>query len=147
MNIRKMVIDDYESIYKIWISTPGMGLNDVDDSKQGIERYLQRNPNTCFVAEDDKNKIIGAILCGHDGRRGMIHHTVVEESHQHQGVGSNLVNTALNSLKAEGISKVFLVVFAKNQKGNAFWQKNGFTPRTDLVYRNKALISLVRMDT
>lgn len=146
ITIRKMTINDYDAIYKIWTSTPGMGLNDVDDSRNGIAKYLARNPNTCFVAEDDK-KVFGSIITGHDGRRGIIYHTVVSEEYQRQGIGTQLVDAALDALKGEGISKVLLVVFEKNAKGNAFWKKNGFTARNDLVYRNKALISLVRMDT
>lgn len=143
---RKMVITDYECLYKLWVATPGMGLNDVDDSKEGIEKYLRRNPNTCFVAEKD-NEIVGAILTGHDGRRGVISHTVVSVDHQQQGIGTKLVDLALEALKEEGISKVLLVVFKNNQKGNSFWQKYGFTAREDLVYRNKTLRELNRIDT
>lgn len=144
--IRKMKIEDYYSLYKLWTSTPGMGLNNVDDSKEGIGKYLKRNPNTCFVAECE-NKIVGAILTGHDGRRGVISHTTVSQEVQRQGIGTKLVDTALEALKQEGISKVLLVVFEKNAKGNSFWEKHGFTTRPDLVYRNKALKELVRNDT
>lgn len=146
MIIRKMNISDYDALYNLWVSTPGVGLNNVDDSKQGIAKYLDRNPNTSFVAEDDGN-ILGAIMAGHDGRRGIIHHTVVSEKYQRQGIGKKLVDSALEALQNEGISKVLLVAFERNKKGNAFWQKQGFTVREDLVYRNKALIQLVRLDT
>ncbi|HAH61508.1 MAG TPA: GNAT family N-acetyltransferase [Treponema sp.] len=141
-----MTIDDYDEVYRLWSATPGMGLNDVDDSRGGTARYLARNPHTCFVAEQD-GTIAGAIMSGHDGRRGMIHHTVVAESGQRKGIGTALVNAALAALRSEGISKVMLVVFARNEKGNAFWEKQGFSARTDLVYRNKALRELVRFDT
>jgi len=67
MNIRKMSIEDYEQIYDIWLKS-GNGLNDIDDSKAGIQKYLTRNPNTCFVAEENGN-IIGSIMSGHDGRK------------------------------------------------------------------------------
>ncbi|MFY9505345.1 MAG: GNAT family N-acetyltransferase, partial [Caldicoprobacterales bacterium] len=73
MIIRRMTIDDYDQIYNLWLNTPGMGLNDIDDSRQGINKYLQRNPNTCFVAEKN-TKLIGVIMSGHDGRRGYVHH-------------------------------------------------------------------------
>lgn len=76
MKIRLMNIEDYEQIYSLWVNTPGMGLNNLDDSREGIERYLKRNPNTCFVAEE-KGTIIGVIISGHDGRRGFIYHTTV----------------------------------------------------------------------
>ena len=90
MNIRIMTISDYEKVYSLWLGTPNMGLNNLDDSKEGIAKYLSRNPNTCFVAEKN-NEIVGAILAGHDGRRGLIHHTAVAESEQRQGVGEKLV--------------------------------------------------------
>lgn len=146
MIIRKMKIDDYDCVYDLWLNTPGMGLNNPDDSRQGIEKYLQRNPETCFVAEKD-NMIIGVILCGNDGRRGYIHHTAVSVSERRSGVGTALVDAAMNALKSVGISKVALVVFSKNELGNSFWQKRGFTVREDLVYMNKAIIELTRIDT
>jgi ribosomal protein S18 acetylase RimI-like enzyme len=93
---------------------PGVGLNNLDDSKQGIEKFLQRNPETCFIAEKD-NRIIGVILCGNDGRRGYIYHTAVLASEQKTGVGTALVDVAVNALKKEGINKVALVVFSKNE--------------------------------
>jgi ribosomal protein S18 acetylase RimI-like enzyme len=141
-----MTIDDYDSLYGIWTTTAGMGLNNIDDSRDGIGRYLARNPHTCFVAEEG-GKIVGGILCGHDGRRGMIHHTVVAEQSQRRGIGTALVAAALSALKAERITKVLLVVFSRNEGGNAFWKKQGFTERTDLVYRNKLLTELIRFDT
>ncbi len=146
MNIRKMTIADYDEVYKMWLSTPGMGLNDIDDSKEGINKYLIRNPNTCYVAEDN-SRIIGAILSGHDGRRGVIYHTSVLEENQRKGVGNKLLESAIDSLKLEGVNKIFLVVFQKNEKGNAFWEKQGFTKREDLIYRNKAIVEFNRIDT
>jgi len=146
MTIRTMKIEDYESVYALWLNTPGMGLNNIDDSKEGIAKYLARNPHTCFVAESD-NKIIGVILSGHDGRRGFIHHTAVDGCEQRRGVGTALVNAAMSALKDEGINKVALVVFGKNEKGNAFWKKQGFITRDDLNYRNRAITELTRIDT
>ena len=146
MNIRTMTTNDYERVYSLWLSTPNMGLNNLDDSKDGINKYLARNPDTCFVAEKDGN-IIGVILSGHDGRRGFIYHVAVTQSEQRQGVGSALVNTAMLALEREGINKVALVVFDNNEKGNAFWEKQGFSLRNDLIYRNKAIIELTRINT
>ena len=146
MIIRKMNINDYERVYSLWLGTPNMGLNNLDDSKEGIAKYLTRNPNTCFVAEKG-GKIIGVILSGHDGRRGYIHHTAVDELMQRDGVGTALVNAAMSALKCEGINKAALLVFSKNEKGNAFWEKQGFTIREDLVYRNKSITELARIDT
>ncbi|MDE6412392.1 MAG: GNAT family N-acetyltransferase [Eubacterium sp.] len=144
--IRKMVISDYAEVYNLWLSCKGMGLNDVDDSEIGVAKFLERNPDTCFVAEAD-NKIIGVIMAGNDGRRGYIYHTAVHPSCRKQGIGSRLVQTALDALKQLGISKVALVVFEQNQSGNAFWEKQGFTVRTDLTYRNKSLAEMTRIDT
>ena len=123
-----------------------MGLNDLDDSKEGIERFLSRNPKTCFVAEEDQ-RIIGVIIAGNDGRRGYIYHTAVDPDHRHQLIATRLVNEAVEALRSLGINKVALVVFSDNSDGNAFWEKNGFTKREDLVYRNKALTEMIRIDT
>jgi len=146
VRIRNMTIDDYSQVYELWLNTPGMGLNNIDDSEGGIIKYLERNPNTCFVAERHSH-IIGAILSGHDGRRGTISHTAVAQSEQGKGIGTALVNAAMSAFESIGINKVNLVVFEKNEKGNAFWEKQGFTVRNDLVYRNKAIADLERIDT
>ena len=146
VQIRKMTLDDYESVYALWLSCAGMGLNDTDDSREGIGRYLERNPETCFVALE-ADQIVGVILAGHDGRRGYIHHTAVSPSKQKHGIGTLLVDAALDALRGEGITKTALVAFARNENGNAFWEKMGFTVRDDLVYRNRALAELIRIDT
>ncbi|MBD5083360.1 MAG: GNAT family N-acetyltransferase [Clostridiales bacterium] len=143
--IRKMVISDYAEVYNLWLSCKGMGLNDVDDSESGIAKFLERNPDTCFVAEMD-TKIIGVIMVGTDGRRGYIYHTAVHQSCRNQGIGSHLVETAMDALKQLGISKVALVVFERNKSGNAFWEKQGFTVRTDITYRNKSIVEMIRID-
>lgn len=141
-----MTLDDYEKVYCIWLKS-GNGMNDVDDSKAGIEKYLRRNPGTCFVAEtEDGGNIIGSILSGHDGRRGYIGHASVLASERNKGVGTALVNAAVDALKAEGITKVALVVFAHNTPGNVFWEKRGFKLRGDLVYRDKSLTELKRIN-
>lgn len=144
LNYRLMTIDDYEAAYELWIRCQN-GLNDKDDSYEGIEKYLKRNPNTSFVAELDGN-VVGVILCGHDGRRGIIQHTSVSPDLRRMGKGKKLVDFSLDALKREGINKVFLVAFKKNQEGNTFWESQGFTLREDLNYRNKALKEMVRID-
>ena len=144
--IRIMTINDYDAVYPLWLSCKGMGLNDLDDSREGIKRYLNRNPNTCFVWEEEGN-IVGVILTGHDGRRGMIYHTAVHPDYRRRGIGEKMVEAALNALKKEGIHNVMLVAFSRNESGNAFWEKQGFTLRTDLSYRNRTLTEMVRIDT
>ena len=135
VNIRVMAIADYGQVYGLWRDTPGMGLNTLDDSQAGIEKYLRRNPTTCFVAEDG-GALVGAVLAGHDGRRGYIYHTA-----------RGLVSHAMEALDKEGINKAALVVFKRNEGGNGFWEKLGFTGRGDLVYRDKGIRELVRIDT
>ena len=146
MNIRPMSIADYDQLRALWLSTPGMGLNNLDDSREGIDKYLAHNPRTSFIAEQD-GQLIGAIVCGHDGRRGYIYHTCVRTDRQGEGVGRALVEAALDALKAEGIHKVALVVFDRNEKGNAFWEKLGFATREDLTYRNRTLTEMERIET
>ena len=145
MKIRKMVIEDYEKVYQLWMSCTGMGLNNLDDSKEGIEKFLKRNPETCFVAED--HEIIGVILAGNDGRRGYIYHTAVHPDYRKQGIAASLVEHVEKAMATLGINKVALVVFDRNDTGNSFWEKQGFTARDDLIYRNKALTDIVRIDT
>lgn len=145
MIIRTMKIEDYEKVYDLWIHTAGMGLNTTDDSREGIAKYLLRNTNTCFVAEDN-GKIAGVIMSGHDGRRGFIHHTTVKQEYRGLGMGKKLVDSALAALEAEGIHKVALVAFEKNVSANIFWEKMGFTVRDDLIYRNKNIHELKRID-
>lgn len=130
----------------MWLFCKGMGLNNLDDSKEGIERFLNRNPETCFVAESEQT-IIGVIIAGNDGRRGYIYHTAVNPDYRHQGIATKLVNEAMRALKLLGINKTALVVFSKNTDGNAFWEKNGFTLREDLIYRNKLITEMIRIDT
>lgn len=146
MKIRKMKIDDYEAVCGLWLSCKGMGLNNVDDSCDGVERFLKRNPDTCFVAENN-GIIVGVIIAGNDGRRGYIYHTAVSHDHRRQGIASKLVESAMSALENIGISKAALVVFDRNTDGNAFWEKLGFTVREDLVYRNKSIVKMVRIDT
>lgn len=146
MKIRIMTIADYDAVYALWLSCRGMGLNNLDDSREGIERFLKRNPDTCFVAEDGRNTV-GVIIAGNDGRRGYIYHTAVNPEFRRKGIARALVNAALEALHDLGINKTALVVFERNADGNAFWESIGFTERNDLVYRNKALTEIIRIDT
>ena len=138
MKIRIMTIEDYEGVYQLWTATAGMGMRNLDDSREGIAKFLERNPATSFVVEATAG-LVGVILCGHDGRRGYIYHAAIMPDYRQQGFGQALVNAALTALRAEQINKVALVVFEKNQVGNSFWESIGFTTRPDLVYRNKSI--------
>ena len=138
--VRNVTIEDYESLLELWNSTEQSkrALNPVDDSREGIEKYLKRNPNTCFVAIKD-SKIVGVILTGHDGRRAIIHHMCVHPNYRRQGIASNLVLLSEKALKQEGINKIFGLVFKDNDAANDFWERQGYSLRTNLNYRNKSL--------
>ena len=146
MNIRTMRPGDYDAVYALWMSCKNMGFNNLDDSREGIERFLRRNPATSFVALDG-DRLVGVILAGQDGRRGYIYHMSVSEACRRQGVGTALVERCLDALRAEDIHKVALLVFRYNDAGNAFWESQGFTERADVAYRNRALTELIRIDT
>ena len=139
-DIRKVTIGDYDQLLALWNSTEQSrrALNPVDDSREGIERYLKRNPDTCFAAVSD-GKIIGVILTGHDGRRAIIHHMCVHPDHRRMGIAGRLVKEAEQALKKEGIQKIFGLVFKDNDTANAFWESQGYSLRTNLNYRNKSL--------
>ena len=137
---RLITIDDYDGILKLWNSTEQTrrAMNPVDDTRKGIDRYLKRNPNTCFAAIVD-GEIVGVILTGHDGRRAIVHHMCVHENYRRMGIASKLVSLAEGALKDEGIQKVFGLVFKDNNPANVFWENQGYSLRTNLNYRNKSL--------
>ncbi len=135
---RVLTAADYDKISELWKNTDGMGLRSLDDSREGIERYLARNPNTSFAAEDG-GRIAGCILCGHDGRRGYIYHTCVTPEYRGRGIGKALVAHALSALKSEGINKAALVCFSDNDCGNGFWRSLQWELRRDLNYYNISL--------
>ena len=131
--IRTMVPEDYEEIYSLWTKIKGFAMRSIDDSREGVERFLKRNPNTSVVAQKE-GKIVGAILCGHDGRRGCLYHVCVDPEYRKQGIGRAMVVFAMKALKEEGISKVSLIAFTVNDVGNSFWRRIGWTQREDLNY-------------
>ena len=141
MNYRKITIQDYEKMLDLWnsVEMTKKALNPVDDSLDGIARYLKRNPDTCFAAVNNDGELCGVILSGHDGRRGIVHHLCVSPKYQRQGIASKLVSLAESALLKEGIQKIFILAFKENEKANAFWQSMGYTLRTNLNYRNKSL--------
>ena len=131
--IRKMTIEDYDGLYALWMTIKGFGIRSVDDSREGVEIFLKRNPDTSVVAVSD-GQIVGGILCGHDGRRGCLYHVCVREDYRRLGIGKAMVVYCMNALKAEKINKVSLIAFTKNDVGNAFWNTIGWTKRQDLNY-------------
>ena len=145
ISLKTVTINDYDLIYELWNSTEQSrrALNPVDDSREGIEKYLKRNPNTCFLAYDESSaeKIVGVILTGHDGRRAIIHHLCVHPDYRRMGIADMLVKKAEEALMEEGITKIFGLVFKDNDTANAFWEREGYSLRTNLNYRNKSLNS------
>ena len=141
--IRNVTIEDYDKLCELWNSTEQSRLeqNPVDDSRDGIARYLRRNPTTCFLAcpAEDPRRVIGVILTGHDGRRAIIHHMCIHPEFRRRGIARMLLQEAEEALRAEGITKVFGLVFKDNDPANAFWESQGYTLRTNLNYRNKSL--------
>ncbi len=131
--IRHFTINDYYEVYQLWKRTPGVGLRTLDDSREGIDKFLVRNPNTNYVAEEDGH-IIGVVLGGHDGRRGYIYHTCVEEAYRRHSLGRMLINKVIEAMKEEGITKLGLLCYAENNQGKEFWSGLGWEFRKDLNY-------------
>ena len=132
VTVRSMQIEDYDQVYALWMTIHGFSIRTIDDSREGVERFLKRNPGISVVAEMD-GRVVGAILCGHDGRRGCLYHVCVHEDYRMHGIGRAMVVHCMNA-QQEGINKVSLIAFTKNDIGNAFWKQIGWTKREDLNY-------------
>ena len=133
ITVRTMTIEDYPGVYELWMTIKGFAIRSIDDSEIGVERFLKRNPDTSVVAVAD-GKIVGSILCGHDGRRGCLYHVCVREDYRMRGIGKSMVVRCMEALEREHISKVSLIAFTQNDIGNAFWRQIGWTKREDLNY-------------
>lgn len=131
--VRVMTVDDFDKVHELWMNIKGFAIRSIDDSREGIERFLRRNPTTSMVAVDGK-KIVGAILCGHDGRRGCFYHVCVDPEYRRKGIGTRMVKACLDALKEEGINNVTLIAFTQNEIGNSFWHHVGWAEREDLNY-------------
>ena len=131
--VRVMTMEDYDQVKELWNSIQRFGIRSMDDSRDGVARFLKRNPTTSVVAEED-GKVVGAILCGHDGRRGCLYHVCVHKDYRMRGIGKSMVAFAMEALKKEEINKVSLIAFTKNDIGNAFWKEIAWTKREDLNY-------------
>lgn len=137
ITIRIMTMEDYDEVFALWKTIRGFAIRSVDDSRPGIEKFLKRNPTTSVVAVAD-NRIVGTILCGHDGRCGYFYHVCVHRDFRRDSVGERMVDAALEALRAEDICRVNLVAFRKNAAGNAFWQRLGWNQR-DINYYDHIL--------
>ena len=132
--VRAMTIEDYDGLRALWMTIRGFGIRSLDDSKEGVERFLQRNPGISVAALAEDGSVVGGILCGHDGRRGCLYHVCVREDYRRLGIGKAMVVRFMKALREEGINKVSLIAFTKNDVGNAFWRGMGWTKRQDLNY-------------
>lgn len=132
--VRTMTAADYDGLRELWMTIRGFGIRSIDDSREGVERFLRRNPDTSAVAVAESGEIVGGILCGHDGRRGCLYHVCVREDYRRQGIGKAMVVHCMSALRAEDINKVSLIAFTRNDVGNAFWRTIGWTRREDLNY-------------
>jgi N-acetylglutamate synthase len=138
--VRQMTSEDYEAVLALWKSSKGIGLSKAD-SKEHLAGYLLRNPGLSFVAFAD-GELAGAVLCGHDGRRGYIHHLAVKESFRRKGVGRILVEHCQNALIRAGVTKCHVFVFTDNREATAFWKKMGWFERTELLMISRNLDSI-----
>ena len=130
--IREMKIADYDPVYALLRSTEGVLLR-AADSREAVQRYLERNPGLSFVACAE-DRIVGCVMAGHDGRRGYLNHLAVEPAARQQGIGTALANEALAALKRAGIQKVHLAVVLENARAHEFWAHRGWVRRNDIVW-------------
>ena len=131
MLLRPLLSADYEAVMALWTSVEGMGISEAD-SRASVERFLDRNPGLSFVAEIE-GLVAGAVLCGHDGRRGFLYHLAVAPHHRRKGIGSALANRCLAALQALSIDKCHLFVFNDNLEAHEFWEALGWAQRNDLI--------------
>ncbi len=128
--IREMNIGDYEGMYEMWQITTKRALSE-SDSKENIQKYLERNKGCSFVAEE-KGKIVGTVLAGHDGRRGFIYHMAVHPDYRRRKIAHQMAEKALNALKEQGIYKTHIFCYENNNMGQGFWKDFGFKKRDDI---------------
>jgi len=135
--IETMKLSDFAAVSRLWRKSEGIGLNE-SDTRPNIAIYLKRNPRMSFVARKGKT-IVGAVLCGHDGRRGYLHHLAVAKSHRGDGIGKKLVEASFTMLRRAGVTRCNIYLFNSNSQGEAFWLHNGWTKRADLRMLQKAV--------
>jgi N-acetylglutamate synthase len=127
--------DDYDAVIALWQRSDGVGLT-ASDSREAVQTFLGRNPGLSLVARQG-SRVIGAVLCGHDGRRAYMYHLAVAQEYRHRGVGKAIAGQCLSRLAAVGIEKATIFVYCHNETGQQFWRKTGWKDRTDLVVLQK----------
>lgn len=131
--ISPMIPEDYDEVRNLWLTIRGFGIRALDDSREDIERFIRRNPTTSVVARAD-GRIVGSILCGSDGRQGSLYHVCVAKEYRRRRIGTQMVGFCMHQLRIMGINKVSLIAYAKNDIGNAFWNRIGWIRKTDVNY-------------
>lgn len=128
----EMTMADYNAVIAFWNGQPGIVLNE-SDSREAIGMFLARNPGMSLVARDGAGRIVGAVMCGHDGRRGYLHHLCVAAQWRRKGLGRALVEACVRLLRAAGIDRCNAVLLADNEQGRRFWRAAGFEHRVELA--------------
>ncbi len=127
-----MTLDDYDAVMALLATIEGVGMRDADD-RDGIARYLARNPGMSFVAVDGGARIVACLFGGHDGRRGHLYHLAVATGLRGQGIARRLVNAAIEALARDGVAKSHVDVFAGNTLAQDVWTRLGWRRRDDLL--------------
>ena len=131
--ISPMTEHDYDDVRALWMTIRGFGIRALDDSREDVKRFLDRNPTTSVVARDG-DRVVGSILCGSDGRQGALYHVCVAKKYRRLGIGTQMVAYCMRRLKDMGINRVTLIAFKHNDEGNAFWNQIGWKRRSDVNY-------------
>jgi ribosomal protein S18 acetylase RimI-like enzyme len=121
---REFVIEDYKTAVELWKRVEGVEIAEGDD-REGVARFLARNPGLSRVATDGST-MIGVAFCGNDGRRGYIYHLAVDPNYRGQGVGKRLVDECLEGLRRLGLQRANIMVATDNPRGREFWSKCGW---------------------
>ena len=132
VTLSPMTAEDYDQVHALWLTIRGFGIRALDDSREDVRRFLDRNPTTSVVARAG-DRVVGSILCGSDGRQGSLYHVCVAEGWRRRGIGTRMVGYCMKALREMGINKVALIAFARNDGGNAFWRQIGWK-RGDVNY-------------
>lgn len=135
VTIEKMTLRHYEAAVKLWKQCEGVHLGKADE-REAIARYLRRNAGMSLVAMDN-GRLVGTVLCGHDGRRGILHHLAVAKDCRGKGVGKLLATQACEGLKAVGLDRCWILILADNGAARQFWKALGWQESLQVVYAGK----------
>lgn len=130
--LREMTQDDHAAVMTLLAAVEGVGMRDAD-GRNGVTRFLARNPGMSFVAVRGNGQIAGCVFGGHDGRRGHLYHLAVAHDLRGQGIGGRLVAAAIEALARDGIAKSHIDVFASNTLAQEVWKRLGWQRRDDLL--------------